>query len=162
MAPAVTLRKANPDDAAALAAISQRAFDSDIDFGAPGPGGPPGYDDPAWQRRMMRTGDYYAVLSDGELVGGTMVSRMGDGVFELTRIFLDPARYRQGIGTRAMALTMERYPEARRWILDTPTWNSRSRAFYLHLGFEEYGRRMLGGGFELTLYHRILDAEPSA
>ncbi len=42
----VTLAKAKARDADALADISERAFNSDVDCGAPGPGGPPGYDQP--------------------------------------------------------------------------------------------------------------------
>ena len=38
------LEIASPHEAKTLAQISKRAFDSDIDHGAPGPGGPPCYD----------------------------------------------------------------------------------------------------------------------
>ena len=148
----VTLRRALPADADDLAAISRRAFDSDVEAGASAPGGPPGYDDPAWQRRMMRAGDYSVLLVDGQTAGGAIVFRKPSGTFELGRIFIDPSRHRQGVGSRAMALLFEQYPGARRWILDTPAWNVRTRAFYEGLGFVEYGRRPVGEGFDLILY----------
>ncbi len=157
MEPIVELRKADLREAGTLAAISQRSFDSDLEIGAPGPGGPPGYDDPDWHRRMMRAGDYYCLVEDGALVGGAIVFDKGSAECELARIFLDPARHRRGIGTAAIALLIDRYPAALRWILDTPAWNPRTRAFYEGLGFTAYGTLMLDEGFELVLYEKRCD-----
>ncbi len=51
------------------------------------------------------------------------------------------------------------YPQARRWALDTPVWNRRTRRFYESLGFVEVGRRPTPAGFELVLYERsVADA----
>jgi GNAT superfamily N-acetyltransferase len=151
---AVTLSRAGPGDAAALAAISRLAFDSDRDFGAPGPGGPPGYDDPGWQEQMMVQGDYFAIAFGGTLVGGAIVFAIGPRHCELGRIFIDPAWHRRGIGRRAVAMVMEVYPAAKRWTLDTPAWNERTRQFYEGLGFRDVGRRTIPGGPELVLYER--------
>lgn len=154
MATEVSIRIAELQEAAALAAVSRRSFDSDVAIGAPGPGGPPGYDDPGWQRRMMRAGDYYCILADGVLAGGAIVHAAGEGEQELGRFFLDPQWHRAGIGSRALALVMDLYPEARRWILDTPAWNPRTRAFYEVVGFSKYGTLKLEDGFELVLYEK--------
>ena len=56
-------------------------------------------------------------------------------IYELGRLFLDPQWHRQGIGKRLMALLFAAYPRPRRWTLDTPIWNRRTRAFYEGLGF---------------------------
>ncbi|MCJ7726314.1 MAG: GNAT family N-acetyltransferase [Acidimicrobiia bacterium] len=157
MTPEVALRIAEPHEADVLAGISRRSFDSDLAIGAPGSGGPPGYDDPSWQRRMMRAGDYYCILVDGTPAGGAIVHGAGDDEWELGRIFLDPEWHRRGIGTLVMTLVMERYPGARRWILDTPDWNPRTRAFYEALGFTAYGTVVLDAGFSLVLYEKQVD-----
>ena len=81
----------------------------------------------------------------------------GDGVCELGRIFIAPELLRTGVGKEAMELVANRYPHARRWILDTPEWNERTRAFYEGLGYEEYGRVTLDAGFDLVLYEKRLD-----
>lgn len=156
MTPTVSLGKAHTEDAMSLAAISQRSFDSDLELGAPGFGGPPGYADPQWQRRMMRAGDYHTLLVDGDLIGGAIVLKTEPGEYEITRIFIDPSRHRSGIGSRCIMLLQEQYPDARRWTLDTPAWNPLTRQFYEGLGFVEYGRRMVGDGFELVLFERLL------
>ena len=151
--PEVGLRRARPAEAAALADLSARAFASDLELGlAPGPGGPPGYASADWQARMMEVGRYHAITVGGALAGGAIVFDMGDGHFELGRLFLDPAWHGQGIGKRTMALLIAAYPQAERWTLDTPVWNRRTRPFYESLGFVETGRTQQPGGPELVVY----------
>jgi GNAT superfamily N-acetyltransferase len=155
VAPEVSLRPAEPGDAGPLAALSRRSFDTNRDVGAPAV--PPGYDDPAWQQRMMRAGDYWCVLVDGELAGGVIVLDAGEEGRELGRFFLDPVWFRRGIGTRVMELVFEAYPDAGRWILDTPVGNPRTEAFYEGLGFTRVGSIALDGGLELALYEKRAD-----
>jgi GNAT superfamily N-acetyltransferase len=150
--PEVALRRARPEEAAALAGISTRAFHSDAAIGGPKTGGPPGYDSPEWQKEAMGWSEYYAVLVAGRLAGGAIVSPGGHGRYRLNRIFLDPEWHGQGIGRRLMALLWEAYPHARRWALDTPVWNRRTRRFYESLGFEDVGRQTPRRGPELVLY----------
>ena len=132
----LTLELAQPDDAAALADISRRAFETDSAVGGTGPGGPPGYDTAAWQRSMMtKASAYWKLLLDGQLIGGAIVFSYPRGRYYLARIFLDPDYHRQGLGLRAMEALLAAYPEARVWRLETPPWNQRTRAFYKKLGF---------------------------
>lgn len=132
----VDLELARPGDAAALADISRRSFETDVDCGAPGSGGPPGYDSAAWQLDVMRKASaYWKILLDGQLIGGAIVFCYPRGRYYLARNFLDPACHRQGFGMRAMAELFALYPEARVWQLETPPWNRRTRAFYEMLGF---------------------------
>lgn len=46
----IHFEKAEASDAKSLAEVSARAFDNDINYGAPGPGGPPSYKSGVWQR----------------------------------------------------------------------------------------------------------------
>jgi hypothetical protein len=59
----VEVKKVRSQDASALAEASKRAFHSDLHCGAPPEpsGGPPSYDSPHWQRKMMRIADYYKI-----------------------------------------------------------------------------------------------------
>ena len=141
----IRFEKARPKDAAALARISERAFHSDIHCGAPGLGGPPGYDSEQWQRKMMHVGDYYKILAGDQIVGGFIVLRKGPREYELGRIFVDPDHQNQEVGTQAMEFLWEEYPLAKRWTLDTPAWNRRTRHFYKKVGFAEVGSDPRGG-----------------
>ena len=135
----VRFDKARSKDAKALARASQRAFHSDIHCGAPGIGGPPGYDSAAWQTKMMRIGEYFKIVVDKQVVGGFIVFRKGTREYELGRIFVDPDFQDQGIGTQAFAFLWQTYPLAKRWTLGTPSWNQRTRHFYKKVGFVEIG-----------------------
>lgn len=134
----IILELARPSDAEALADISRRAFHSDIVCGAPSTeGGPPGYDSPKWQGDMMQRAAYFKVEFDGELAGGAIVFDLGKGQCYVARIFLDPALHGKGLGLALMQHLFRKYPKARKWTLETPPWNTRTRAFYLKLGFRE-------------------------
>jgi GNAT superfamily N-acetyltransferase len=135
----VLFRKARSQDADALTEASKRAFHSDIDCGAPGLGGPPGYDSPRWQREMMRVGDYYTIVLRGEIVGGFIVFRKAPRVYELGRIFVDPDFQNRGIGAQAFEFLWQEFPLAKCWTLGTPAWNRRTRHFYRKVGFEQVG-----------------------
>ncbi len=130
--------KARPGDAKTLAIISGRAFDNDVNYGAPGPGGPPGYKHEMWQIRMMTRGQYYKIIQDEEaplIIGGFIVFQNSYGDCELGRIFIEPEYQNQGIGTQAMAFMEKAFPEARRWTLGTPAWNLRTQHFYEKAGY---------------------------
>jgi GNAT superfamily N-acetyltransferase len=156
--PEVALRRARPEEAGLLAEISTRAFHSDAAVGAPAAGGPPGYDSADWQREAMGWGRYYAVVVDGQLAGGAIVVDKTGGDCHLARVFVDPPWHGRGIGRWVMALLDDAYPHARRWTLDTPVWNRRTRGFYEGLGFVETGRQPTPAGWELVLYERRVGA----
>lgn len=136
----IRFEKAKPQDAKELAAVSWRTFDDDVHYGAPGPGGPPGYRSDPWQSKMMRVGKYYKIVKDLRIIGGFIVFPQDDGHCELGRIFIDPNYQNQGIGAQAFDFLWREFPVARRWTLDTPEWNRRTRHFYAKVGFVETGR----------------------
>jgi len=128
-----------------LARISERAFHSDIHCGAPGIGGPPGYNSEGWQRQTMRIGDYFKIIVGDQIVGGVIVLRKRPREYELGRIFVDPDHQNQGVGTQAFEFLWQEYPLAKKWTLGTPAWNQRTRHFYKKVGFVEIGTDSRGG-----------------
>ena len=141
----IRFEKAKPEDAKTLALASWRAFDGDINYGAPGVGGPPGYKSDRWQSKMMVVGDYYKILADGQIIGGFLVFLKGYRYYELGRIFVHPDYQNQGIGARVFELIWNKYPDGERWTLGTPAWNRRNRHFYKKVGFVEVGEDGRGG-----------------
>ncbi len=137
--------KARPADAAVLAQVSERAFNEDINLGAPGIGGPPGYKSTLWQSKMMGAGDYYKILLGSQIIGGILVFSKSRGHYELGRIFIEPEYQNQGIGAQAMEFLWQQYPAALKWTLGTPSWNQRNRHFYQKVGFTETGEDGRGG-----------------
>jgi len=143
----VRLERALRQDADALADISRRAFHSDVDVGAPKReddasgegGGPPGYDSPEFQARLMNVCHYYKMIFEGRVVGGLIASRRRPGHYELDRIFVDPEYHNRGIASRAFEQVFAMYPDAKIWTLGTPEWNVRTKHFYEKLGFVQVG-----------------------
>lgn len=132
----IRLEEAKSQDAKALALVSKRAFEDDINYGAPDIGGPPGYKSDSWQSKMMRIGLYYKFVDeDHKIIGGAIVFNQGNGHYELGRIFIDPAYQHRGIGAQMMERIEQQFPDARRWTLDTPKWNTRNQHFYKKLGY---------------------------
>jgi predicted acetyltransferase len=152
----IHISKARPADAKVLAQVSKDAFDNDIHYGAPGPGGPPGYDSPGWQAKMMRLGDYYKIEVEGQIVGGFIVLRRRAREYEMGRIFIAAEHQNQGIGTQAMEFLWQKYTLVKKWTLDTPHWNARTRRFYKKMGFDEMGQDARG----LILFERRIPAIP--
>jgi len=135
----IRFKRAKTGDAKALARVSWRAFDNDINYGAPGKGGPPGYKSERWQSRMTRIGKYYKILDDYKTIGGFIVFDKGNGHYELGRIFIGPDYQNQGIGAQAIEFMEKEFPQAKRWTLGTPRWNRRTRHFYEKMGYVMIG-----------------------
>jgi len=162
----VTLEQARMEDATQLAEISKRAFHSDVHVGAPTKGedgspseggGPPGYDSPEFQARMMKVCRYYKIIYDGQIVGGLIASRRRPGHYELERIFVDPEYHNRGIATRAFEQVSTMYPDAEIWTLGTPEWNVRTKHFYEKLGFVQIGWTKDEPEWNGRYYEKLMD-----
>ncbi len=156
----ISIERAKPEDAETLADISKRAFDSDIDVGAIKPGGPDGYDSIEVHRRdtqLDRT-DYWKFLFNDKIVGGTRVYKASEDHGYIYGVFIDPDFHRRGIGTETFRLIESKYPEVKKWILDTPVWNVRTKAFYEKMGFKQEGILRWTPAFDLRYYVKIIDS----
>ena len=131
--------KAGTADAASLVAISKHAFDSDVEVGGTGAGGPPGYDSLAYHAKMARMGCLYKLTEDCKPVGGAILFANDDGM-NVGRIFVAPECFRKGYGIFMMQQIEERFPKIENFTLDTPIWNVRTNAFYRKLGYTEVRR----------------------
>ena len=137
----VSLQRAVVVDVEILTETCRRSFDSDSEFGAPGPGGPPGYDSIEWNTKAIQNKwlQYRKILFGSEIVGGFIVGDRGPGYQVCERIWIDSAYMRKGIATKAFDLIWEKYPSADLWVVGTPEWNGRTNPFYESLGFVQIG-----------------------
>jgi len=133
----IRVERATGADAARLTEIQKRVFEDDNKLKPAGCSmeGPPGYDSVAWNAQWIDKTPYYKILLDGRLVGGLIVFDMGQGHYELGRIWVDPALQNQGIGQQALALALQAFPDAVKWTLGTPSWAIRNQHFYEKMGF---------------------------
>jgi GNAT superfamily N-acetyltransferase len=118
-----------------LALASWRAFDHDVNYGAPGKGGPHGYKNEILQATWMHNHHYFKIVTEYRIIGGFIVVQKGGWHYELMRMFIIPEFQNQGIGTRAIVFMEQTFSDARRWTLNTPQWNQRTQHFYEKLGY---------------------------
>ena len=132
--------KAGTADALVLNSISRQAFNSDAEVGAASPGGPPGYQSVSFHVRMARMNHLFKLADEnGVILGGAILFRKGD-TLNIGRIFVDPQHFRKGYGTLLMREIEAMFADAKVFTLDTPTWNTRTNAFYTKLGYSEVKR----------------------
>jgi replication factor A1 len=138
----VELQPAAIEDADILTKTCKKAFDSDSEFGAPGSGGPPGYDSLEWNVDKIKNRylHYYKILEESEIIGGFIAGDRGPDYMVCERIWVDPDQMRKGIGTRTFNLIWNLYPSADLWVLGTPEWNTRTNPFYQSIGFVQIGK----------------------
>jgi GNAT superfamily N-acetyltransferase len=137
----ISVQRAAVEDAGVLTKTCKESFDSDKEVGAPGPGGPPGYDSVEWNLGVItnRYLQYYKILNQRDIVGGLIVGDRGPGYQVCERIWVDPDHMKLGIGSTAFQLAWQMYPNADLWALGTPKWNARTNPFYKKLGFVQIG-----------------------
>ncbi len=133
------LRPFEPSDAEDLAAVSRRAFENNVLYGAPKEGGPPGYDSAEWQAEAAQAAMAYLVVErEGSVVGGIIVFRSA-GDYWIGCMFIDPDQQNRCLGSEALAQLEREYPDAIRWSLETPPWNLRNHGFYEKAGYLRAG-----------------------
>ena len=68
-----------------------------------------------------------------------MVIKSKDRYYECCGLFVDPEYHNRGIATQAFDQLWDEYPDAERWKVGTPAWNTRTNHFYQKLGFFKVG-----------------------
>jgi GNAT superfamily N-acetyltransferase len=135
----IHFEKARIEDTKALALVSWHAFDHNIQYGAPDPGGPKGYKSDIWQAVMMGKGSYYKIVLEHRIIGGIVVLQLGLGCYEISRIFIEPEFQNQGNGSRAVLFIESAFPDAILWRTKTPRWSRRNQHFFEKLGYSQTG-----------------------
>ncbi|MFW9813235.1 MAG: GNAT family N-acetyltransferase [Candidatus Thorarchaeota archaeon] len=160
----IALQRAALEDAELLTHSCKRAFDSDSEYGAPGSGGPPGYDSLDWNIRILKNRylQYYKILEGSEIVGGFIVGERGPNYQVCERIWVDPDHMRKHIGSKTFKMIWNLYPSAELWVLGTPEWNTRTNPFYQSIGFVQIGKTHEYSWDGIYYEKRIADGFPKA
>ena len=133
----IAIERVTLQDAARLTEVQTRSFQDDNKRKPPGCSleGPPGYDSIHWNAGWIARTPYFRILLDGQIVGGIIVFEMGQGHYELGRIYVDPDLQNRGIGQQAVRQMFGAFPDAVKWTVGTPSWAIRNQHFYEKVGF---------------------------
>ncbi|MER1957304.1 MAG: GNAT family N-acetyltransferase [Solibacillus sp.] len=149
----ITIEKASVTDAEQLTVILKRTFDEEankwltsqeniMDFNIL----PPGYSSIEVTKYMIRELLFFKILYNQEIVGGIIITISGKNYGRIDRIFIDPNYQGKGIGSRAITLAEDQFPQVRIWDLETSSKQINNHYFYEKMGYrttyktdEEYG-----------------------
>ncbi len=127
------LQRAVEEDAQSIINARDRSFYDDyVRFGEC-----PGYHITQEQmRETIRKADVYRILVDGKMVGDISVHPPAeDGSRWIGCLEIVPEYQNGGIGSEALRAIFDRYPETKKWELETPVQNKRNCHFYEKRGF---------------------------
>ena len=151
-----TVEQARPDEAEALTRIQTATFDDDTrrHLGKPR-GGPSGYDSIEFCKGLIAERRMYAIKEDGAIIGGAFVTERDEGTISINRLFIAPGQQGKGHGGKALLALEAKFPDAERFVLDTPIWAERNQHFYESLGYCRVGEVLeKEHGFVLLLYEK--------
>lgn len=116
-------------------------------------------DEAEWQRWLERSDvDIYQIYAEGELCGGISVYRRARNECYLARLFVLPELQCRGVGSSALRLCEEHYPEAAHWSLDFPIEQAANRRCYEKAGYIDTGRRdVKSETLTLAVYEKKID-----
>ncbi len=132
----ITIKRATVEDAEEILDVKIRAFKEEVElYGF----GPPGYDLLENITKTISQCFYYKIVDDNKIVGGIGVWDKGNRCYGIGSVFIDLAYQSKGIGSLAMECIEKKFPEASKWILETPYKSYRNHYFYEKMGFIKIG-----------------------
>jgi len=153
----VYIEKACERDAEVLTHIQARTFYEDTLKFRGVKGGPPGVDSIDWTLDMINKAHYFKVLINKRIIGGIIVFNLGNGLYELGRIFIDTDYQNKGIGQKVIDLLHNSFIDTTKWRLETPEWALRNHHFYEKMGYKKIGvEGPIPEGFSVFVYERCI------
>lgn len=146
----VTLSPAVPEDAELLTEIIVDAFREEVAMYGHGPRA---YDSVELRRKCIADGNrFFKIMLGNETVGviGTFL-KGNDCRIGVAAVIL--SMQNRGVGSAALSLLEKEFPEARRFVLDTPYRSFRNHHFYEKLGFQKFRETLEDPATGFTLFH---------
>lgn len=112
----------------------------------------------SWENFVIRmlTSSHFSIYVNDRIAGGICVVKRAKNHNYLYRIFLGSEYQNYGLGSKILPQLEHRYPEVKKWSLDTPKDNQRNRHFYEKLGYQKTGEQMINEYLTLIDYEKIL------
>lgn len=120
---------------------------------------PPLIDSEHHRLRYIHNSLTFKILSDRKMVGGILIFNNGNGIYTLGAIFIDPAFQDQGIGQQVIRLIEAKFPDAKKWKLDTPYRSFRNHYFYEKMEYVKTDEVTPDKNdvFKLFIYEKTMD-----
>ncbi|OLS18408.1 MAG: hypothetical protein HeimC2_44630 [Candidatus Heimdallarchaeota archaeon LC_2] len=102
---------------------------------------PPGVSDGSQIDNALEKKTTFTILWDSKIVGGIIIELKESKEHYLQTIWVMTKFQNKGIGKNAIAFLEDKFPDAKSWVLETPSVAKRNRRFYEKLGYKVIGEQ---------------------
>ena len=121
---------------------------------------PPGVSDGSQIDNGMNNKTVLTILWDKKIIGGIIIELNDSKEYNLQTLWVLTEFQNKGIGKYAISYLEEKYPDAKSWVLETPSEAKRNRRFYEKLGYKKIGeQRFDNGQFVLINYRKQMSTD---
>lgn len=108
--------------------------------------------------RFIDKGYTYKIVNNNKIIGGAVIFGNKNCIYTLGAIFIDPTFQNQGIGQQVISMIEDKFPDAKKWNLDTPYLSFRNHHFYEKMGYIKVGEVIpdKNKDFKLFLYEKTI------
>ena len=132
----IKFEKALEPDAKILVDIQKRAFSIDVDICGEGP---PGYNSVEYQIKMINSHVYNKILEGDSIIGGFYIQPLGNGLYEIVRLFIDSSYQRKGVGSMALQFIENMFDDLEILELEASGFRKDNHVFYENRGYIKIG-----------------------
>lgn len=144
--------KVSDSDVEILIDVAIKAFQEDkIKYGVI----PPEIDTIEWHVANIVNGMYYKIVLNDNIIGAINLYDLGNNSVRIGSIFIDPEYQNQGIGTESIKFIEKKYPNTKKWSLDTPYQNYRNHHFYEKHGYVKVDEIKPKRGIDFRVYEYL-------
>ncbi|CAH2716049.1 hypothetical protein BACCIP111895_03233 [Neobacillus rhizosphaerae] len=97
---------------------------------------------------------HYTIFVDGKIAGGACIVKISDTHYRLFRIFLSPGCQNRGLGSTIVSTIEKKFPQVKKWCLDTPKDNARNCHFYEKFGYKKTREYVINDRLTLIEYEK--------
>jgi len=132
----IKFERALETDAKILVEIQKRAFLVDVDICGEGP---PGYDSVDYQIQIMNSHIYNKIIEGDSIIGGFYILSLGNGLYEIIRLFIDTSCQGKGIGSMALQFIEKMFKDLKILELEASDFRKDNQIFYESRGYIKIG-----------------------
>ena len=132
----IKFERALEADAKILVEIQKRAFLVDVDICGEGP---PGFDLVDYQVQIMNSHIYNKILNENSVIGGFYILPLGNGLYDIIRLFIDTAYQGKGIGSMALQFIEKMFNDLKILELEASDFRKDNHIFYENRGYIKIG-----------------------
>ena len=149
----IKFERALETDAKILVEIQKRAFLVDVDICGEGP---PGYDSVDYQIQIMNSHIYNKILKGDSIIGGFYILPLGNGLYDIIRLFIDISYQSKGIGSMALQFIENMFNDLEILELEASDFRKDNHIFYENRGYNKIGEVKYSDDGVSYKYHKII------